>query len=92
MYSREIIESLARALSLGPVEQEHLFTLAGIALSPPEVRRSPVCDSLRRLLDTLEPNSACVTTPFFDLLAWNTSYTQLIGGLDGVTDAELNTI
>jgi transcriptional regulator with XRE-family HTH domain len=90
--SRQVIESLARALALSPVEQDHLFMLAGLALAPTAATRPAVSDALRLLLDTLEPNPACVTAPFFELLAWNQSYAQLIGGLDGVRPAELNTV
>jgi hypothetical protein len=90
--SAQVIDSLARALTLSPVEREHLFTLAGIAPPPTPVTGIAVTDALRRLLHALEPNPACVTAPFFDLLAWNRSYDQLIGGLEGVPEDELNTV
>jgi hypothetical protein len=90
--SRQVVESLARALALRPVEQDHLFMLAGIALAPTTVPQPAVSEGLRLLLDTLQPNPACITAPFFELLAWNQSYAQLIGGLDCVPATELNTV
>ena len=48
--SRQVVNSLARALRLGPSERTHLFTLAGLAL-PAERRRPHPVDPLVRAAD-----------------------------------------
>ncbi|WGL51416.1 helix-turn-helix transcriptional regulator [Nocardioides sp. BP30] len=90
--SRQVIESLARALQLGSLERAHLFTLAGLALpvdapAPPEVD-----DTMLRLLHSLAPNPAYIVNPWWDILAYNSAYEALIGRLDGLSPHELNTI
>jgi transcriptional regulator with XRE-family HTH domain len=53
--SRQVLDSLARALRLSAVERRHLFTLAGVALPDEQPARPVVTDTLRRLVQTLEP-------------------------------------
>jgi len=70
--SADVLDRLARALTLNPVEREHLFLLA--QQRPPQVRHQPVgrvTPRLQRLLDTLEVSPAQVRTPTWDVVAWN---------------------
>lgn len=90
--SRQVLDSLARALRLNTVERRHLFTLAGVALPDEHLARPVVTDPLRRLVDTLDPNPAYVISPWWDLLAWNRSYSALLGGLEFRPEEERNSL
>jgi transcriptional regulator with XRE-family HTH domain len=90
--SREVIESLARVLRMTPPERAHLFTVAGLALPAQTVGPPDVDDTLRRLVQTLDPNPAFVINPWWDLLAYNQNYSTLHGGLDGRPPAERNVL
>ncbi|MBW8794949.1 MAG: helix-turn-helix domain-containing protein [Streptomyces sp.] len=80
--NRKVVESLARALRLSGPQRAHLFTLA--ALVPPPSGPGPVKVDplLARLVRELSPRPACVTNPWWDLLAYNDAYAELLGGLD----------
>lgn len=69
--SAEVLERLASALLLTPVEREHLFLLA--QGRPPAVRyeASGVTPRLQRVLDAFELSPAVVKTPTWDIVAWN---------------------
>src|SRR5580692_8590984 len=90
--SREVIESLARVLRMTPPEREHLFTVAGQALPAQTVGPPEVDDTLRRLVQALDPSPAFVTNPWWDLLAYNQAYSTLHGGLDARPSAERNVL
>ncbi|MDW5593057.1 helix-turn-helix transcriptional regulator [Conexibacter stalactiti] len=82
--SRQVVESLARALRMPAAEREHLFTLAGHVLPPEADSAQPVDDTLRRLVDELAPNPACVVGRWWDVLAANDAYVAISGlDLDG---------
>ncbi|KAB8187994.1 helix-turn-helix domain-containing protein [Microbispora catharanthi] len=90
--SRQVLESLSRALQLTPAERGHLFALAGAPLPAEPARRMPVSPTLRTLLETLEPNPAHVISPCWDLLAYNRAYADLVGGLDDLPEEERNSV
>jgi transcriptional regulator with XRE-family HTH domain len=90
--SRAVIESLARVLRMAPAEREHLFTVAGLALPAQALGPPEVDDTLRRLVQALEPNPAFVVNPWWDLLAYNKVYSSLHGGQDGRPPAERNVL
>src|SRR5882757_6776867 len=77
--SRQVLASLARALRLTPAERAHLFTLAGLRVPSEGSGRSDVDDTLRRLVDALDPSPAYVVNPWWDLLAYNRTYASLLG-------------
>ncbi|MEU9342487.1 helix-turn-helix transcriptional regulator [Streptomyces sp. NPDC048278] len=88
--SRQVIESLARALRLSGPQRTHLFTLA--ALEPPPTGPAPVKVDplLERLVRELSPKPAYVMNPWWDLLAYNDAYAELLGGLDQRPEDERN--
>lgn len=88
--SRQVIDSLARTLRMDPSERAHLFTLAGMAVPAEEPVREIVDETLRRLVDALQPNPAYVVNPWWDLLAYNDAYAGLVGGLDHRPSSERN--
>jgi hypothetical protein len=87
-----VIESLSRVLRMTPPEREHLFTVAGLALPPRTVGPPEVDDTLRRLVQALDPSPAFVANPWWDLLTYNETYSFLHGGLDTRPAAERNVL
>ena len=62
--SADVLDRLSRALSLSPVEREHLFLLA--QHRPPKatrVEQSPITPQLQRVLDALVDSPALLKTP-----------------------------
>ena len=88
--SRQVIEAIARALRLGRADRDVVFTLAGLALPPSEFEPVVVNDTLRRLVQTMQPNPAYVTNVWWDVLACNDMYAELLGGYDERPLAERN--
>ncbi len=73
--SLDVIDALARALLLDPVEREHLLALSGYpnrgAINP---GRDTAPDAVVRILDSLAPSPAYVIGPRWDFLAWNAPF------------------
>jgi transcriptional regulator with XRE-family HTH domain len=70
--SADVLDRIARALTLTGVEREHLFLL-GLG-HPPELRYrggDPITPRLQRLLDVLTFSPAIVRTATWDVVAWN---------------------
>ena len=70
--SADVLDRIARALTLTDIEREHLF-LIGLG-RPPEIRyrgSDPITPRLQRLLDTLTYCPAIVRTATWDVVAWN---------------------
>ena len=70
--SADVLDRIARALTLTDVEREHLF-LIGLG-RPPEIRYrrgDAITPRLQRLLDTLVFCPAIVRTATWDVVAWN---------------------
>ena len=70
--SADVLDRIARALTLTEVEREHLFLL-GLGRQP-EVRYrgiDAITPRLQRLLDTLTYSPAIVRTATWDVVAWN---------------------
>jgi transcriptional regulator with XRE-family HTH domain len=88
--SRQIIEAIARALRLPRDDRDVLFTLAGLALPPSDPEPVAVSDTLRRLVQTMQPNPAYVSSLWWDILACNDTYAELLGGYDERPIAERN--
>ncbi len=70
--SADVLDRIARALTLTEVEREHLFLL-GLG-RPPEVHyrgSDAITPRLQRLLDALTYSPAIVRTATWDVVAWN---------------------
>lgn len=70
--SADVLDRLARALSLSDVEREHLYLLA--QQRPPKVQRaeqSRVTPQLQRILDGMGESPALIKSPEWTVLAWN---------------------
>ncbi len=78
--SAEVLDRLARALELNPVEREHLFLLA--QHRPPQVQYEAPQGATRRLqcvLDAMTYSPAFVRTVRWDIVAWNHAATKVLG-------------
>jgi transcriptional regulator with XRE-family HTH domain len=70
--SADVLDRIARALTLTDVEREHLFLIA--LGRPPDIRYrggDAITPRLQRLLDTLSYSPAIVRTATWDVVAWN---------------------
>lgn len=70
--SADVLDRIARALTLTEVEREHLYLL-GLGRPPAVVYRGAdtITPRLQRLLDVLTYSPAIVRTPTWDVVAWN---------------------
>lgn len=90
--SRQVLDSIARALELSPTETAHLFKLAGekpIVRSPAPLEVSPAYE---RLLRRLEPNPAYIVNRRLDLLAWNRGLAALLPHLEVLPAQDRNVV
>ena len=77
--SADVLDRIARALTLTDVEREHLF-LIGLGRQP-EIRyrgSDAITPRLQRLLDTLSCSPAIVRTATWDVVAWNRAATAVL--------------
>jgi transcriptional regulator with XRE-family HTH domain len=90
--SRQVLNSLGRALRLDPAETEHLFRLAGEV--PPISHRlaglEDIAPSYLSLLESLDPLPAAITNSRFDVLAWNEGYCVIYPDFENLVPAERN--
>ncbi|MFJ1761318.1 helix-turn-helix transcriptional regulator [Amycolatopsis sp. NPDC088138] len=80
--SEPVLAAIARTLRLDPYERAHLYTLAGHPGPPPARGHAAVPDAVLVMVHHLEPIPVVVIDARFDLLAWNRTYEQLVGGVD----------
>ncbi|MDH6131696.1 hypothetical protein P3T37_001070 [Kitasatospora sp. MAA4] len=90
--SSQVLESVARALLLDPNERAHLFILAGAGDPTPSTECPMVTPAVQLILDQLSPLPACVMNSRYDILAYNTMYSRLLGDLDALPFEERNLI
>ncbi|MEU6771787.1 helix-turn-helix transcriptional regulator [Streptomyces sp. NPDC046759] len=90
--SRQVLDSLARALRLTTAERLYMYTLAdkqGVVRQ--EDADAPSAE-LQRLVDALNPNPTYLIGPSWDLLAWNAAEAGLIGDPTRLAGPERNII
>ncbi|MEW2545180.1 helix-turn-helix transcriptional regulator [Streptomyces sp. NPDC047002] len=88
--SAQVLDALARALLLDPVERAHLFSLAGGVDPDPTTPCPQVTPALRSMLEQLEPFPAAVQNSRYDLLAYNSTYGVLMRDLDALPPEDRN--
>jgi transcriptional regulator with XRE-family HTH domain len=90
--SPQVLDAIARTLQLDRHERTHLFRLAD-APDPSHVDGcNAVPDTVRVLLDKLEPYPAAVVNGRYDVLAYNRTYNAVVGGLDELEPGERNAL
>jgi hypothetical protein len=88
--SAQVLDALARGLLLDPSERAHLFALAGAVDPAPGTPCTGISDSVRQLLERLEPFPACVQNSRYDILAYNRTYAVLMCDLDALAPEDRN--
>jgi transcriptional regulator with XRE-family HTH domain len=89
--SADVLDRLARALSLTEEEREHLFLLA--QERPPVPRytdRSQVTPYLQRVLDAFPATPAIIKTPEWTVLAWNRAASTVLADYASIPEPERN--
>ncbi|MBB5871007.1 transcriptional regulator with XRE-family HTH domain [Allocatelliglobosispora scoriae] len=88
--SRQILQSLGRALMLSIDERAHLHHLAGRVVPPRSLPRRDVPDGVLHLLASLTDTPAFVLDAKYDVLAWNELAVSFIGDLSTVPESNRN--
>ena len=91
--SADVLDRIARALTLTDVEREHLF-LIGLG-RPPEIQyrgADAVAPRLQRLLETLTYSPAIVRTATWDVVAWNPAAAAVLTDYGAIPAAERNVL
>jgi transcriptional regulator with XRE-family HTH domain len=90
--SPQVLDAISRTLHLDLHERTHLFRLSGA----PDPAKSGGChavpDTVRLLLDQLEPFPAAVVNGRYDLLAYNGTYQAVVGDLDSLPPEDRNAL
>lgn len=84
--STEVLDRVADALALTPVERTHLFTLAGERAPAGPTTATDPSPELRRLVDRFGPDPAYVLDESWHLVAWNAAEAALFPVLVGAGD------
>lgn len=91
--SADVLDRIARALTLTEAEREHLF-LIGLG-RPPEVRyrnSDGITPRLQRLLDVLTHSPAIVRTATWDVIAWNRAARAVLNDYAALPRSERNVL
>ncbi|MFE3229942.1 helix-turn-helix transcriptional regulator [Nocardia sp. NPDC059228] len=90
--SIQVVESLARALSLADTERDLLYRLAGHAAPGPDVVPSRLTPSVQRLLDRLSHTPVVVYDATWTLVLANAPYDALMGDTSTWRGLERNAV
>ncbi len=89
--SADVLERIAKALALNPVEREHLFLLAQHRPPAPRYQSpEPVTPLLQRVLDSMEASPAIVRTALWDVIAWNEAACAVMADYGALAPADRN--
>ncbi|MEV0030217.1 helix-turn-helix transcriptional regulator [Nocardia sp. NPDC050793] len=78
--SVQVLEAVARTLSLDAAEKAHLYRMADVPTVPSVSSGSALPEELQVILDHLEPLPGVVLSARYDVLAHNSSYEALCPG------------
>jgi transcriptional regulator with XRE-family HTH domain len=90
--SLDVLEAISRALRLTPAERTHLVMLGRGELPPPCKSSERVSSTVRRLVENLGPNPACILGRRWDYLAYNRAACAIFGDFDEVPKSARNHI
>jgi transcriptional regulator with XRE-family HTH domain len=91
--SFEVLEALSRALRLRPPERTHLMLLGRGEEPPPcKAPAERVSSTLKRMIDSLDPNPAFILGRRWDYLAWNRAACAVFGDLARVPRSARNLV
>ncbi|RYJ28385.1 putative DNA-binding protein [Streptomyces sp. L-9-10] len=90
--SADVVEALARALRLSPVERAYLFDLAQQRPRSADRPATTAAPPLARLVTDLSPLPAMLMNHRYDILAWNHEMTRLLLDFDTLPPAQRNSM
>ncbi|KAK1179088.1 helix-turn-helix transcriptional regulator [Streptomyces sp. NBS 14/10] len=90
--SADVVEALARALRLAPVERAYLFNLAQQRPRNTDKPATTAAPSLARLVADLSPLPTMLMNHRYDILAWNHEMTRLLLDFDTLPPAQRNSM
>jgi transcriptional regulator with XRE-family HTH domain len=90
--SEQVLGAIAGTLRLDPYERTHLFTLAGVSAPTKQPDCTAVPAGMQAVLRKLEPFPATVQNARYDILAWNRSYDELMGGVSDLPFEDRNSL
>jgi transcriptional regulator with XRE-family HTH domain len=91
--SASVLEAISSALELTPAEHAHLMLLGrGEEVAPARAPEETVDPTVKRLVENLDPNPACITGRRFDILAWNHAHAVVFGDPAEMPDGRRNLI
>ena len=88
--SPDALLRIAQSLQLDRHEQEHLFFLTGQSPPPAPLAQEQVTESIRQVLESLEPNPAYVVDLRWNLVAWNQAAILVFGDFNVYPPSECN--
>ncbi|WP_433498988.1 helix-turn-helix transcriptional regulator [Sphaerimonospora sp. CA-214678] len=90
--SADVVEALARALRLAPVERAYLFDLARQRPRKADRAATAAAPPLARLVADLSPLPAMLINHRYDILAWNHEMTRLLLDFDTLPPEQRNSM
>ncbi len=89
--SASVLEAISSALKLTPAERSHLILLGrGEQVAPVKGPREKIHPTVRKLVEGLNPNPACITGRRFDFLVWNDAHSAVFGDPSEMPDGRRN--
>ena len=88
--SRQVVDAVARTLSLSPAEHEYVLRLAGHGGARPDAAAEAAPDHVQRLLDALGSSPAYAITASWSIVCWNRAYERLYPGVAAVPASDRN--
>jgi transcriptional regulator with XRE-family HTH domain len=91
--SASVLEAIAGALQLTPAEHAHLMLLGrGEQVAPVRGPREKVHPTIRKLVEGLDPNPACIIGRRYDFLVWNEAHSAVFGDPGEMPDGRRNLV
>jgi transcriptional regulator with XRE-family HTH domain len=89
--SASVLEAIAGALQLTPAERAHLILLGrGEQVAPVKGPKEKVHPTVRKIVEGLDPNPACITGRRYDFLVWNDAHSAVFGDPGEMPDGRRN--
>jgi MmyB-like transcription regulator ligand binding domain len=89
--SSSVLDAISGALQLTPAERSHLILLGrGEQVAPVKGPREKVHPTVRKLVESLDPNPACIIGRRYDFLVWNDAHSAVFGDPSEMPDGRRN--
>jgi transcriptional regulator with XRE-family HTH domain len=89
--SASVLEAIAGALELTPAERAHVMLLGrGEQVPPVKGPKEKVHPTVRKLVESLDPNPACIIGRRYDFIVWNDAHSAVFGDPAEMPDGRRN--